>query len=151
MIFIFGHLVPIYLSLFLLFVLFYLYYDFWLHFICSPRLLHSPSLVVIGLVGYETWPPIDWHPPIVISWFKYRLGLFSVVLCAHGTSGSYHRFSDSSDSPLHRPNGRQMTAVRAVHGERKFIPPPHSVELLQCHRDQYTLAPCQRCNPNGYG
>ena len=123
MIFIFGHLVPIYLSLFLLFVLFYLYYDFWLHFICSPRLLHSPSLVVIGLVGYETWPPIDWHHPFVISWFKYRLGLFSVVLCAHGTSGNYHRFSDSSDSPLHSSNGCKWLPLGLCMGtvKEKFI------------------------------
>ena len=34
-----------------------------------PRLLHSPSLVVIGLsLGYETWPPIRWYPPFVIDW-----------------------------------------------------------------------------------
>ena len=40
-------------------------------YICKPgvcRLLHSPSLVVIGLyVGYETWPGIGWHHPFVIG------------------------------------------------------------------------------------
>ena len=39
-------------------------------------LLHSPSLVAVGLsVGYETWPPIGWHHAFVIGWSKYRLGL----------------------------------------------------------------------------
>ena len=34
----------------------------------APRLLHSLSLVAEGLlVGYETWPPIGWHHPFVIS------------------------------------------------------------------------------------
>ena len=33
------------------------------------RLLHSPSLVVIGLsVGYETQLPIGWHHPFVVGW-----------------------------------------------------------------------------------
>ena len=45
------------------------------------RLLHSPSLVAIGLsVGYETWPPIGWHLPFVIGWSKDRLGLPSAPL-----------------------------------------------------------------------
>ena len=40
----------------------------------SRRLLHSPSLVAIGLsVGYETWRPIGWHRVFVIGWSKYRL------------------------------------------------------------------------------
>ena len=34
----------------------------------SHKLLHSPSLVAIGLsVGYETWPPIGWHHAFVIG------------------------------------------------------------------------------------
>ena len=39
-----------------------------------PTLLHSPSLVAIGLtVGFDTWPPIGWHHPLVIDWFIYSL------------------------------------------------------------------------------
>ena len=42
----------------------------------GTRLLHSPNLVVIGpSMGYETWPPIGWHYPVVIGWSKHRLGL----------------------------------------------------------------------------
>ena len=42
----------------------------------THKLLHSLNLAVIGLsVGYETWPPIGWHHPIVIVWPKYKLGL----------------------------------------------------------------------------
>ena len=34
----------------------------------SHRLLHSSSLVVVGLsMGYETWPPIGWHHPFVVG------------------------------------------------------------------------------------
>ena len=37
----------------------------------KPRLLHSPSLVAIGLsVGYETRPPIGLQHPFVIGWSK---------------------------------------------------------------------------------
>ena len=40
------------------------------------RLLHSPSLVALGLsVGYETWLPIGWHHTFVINWSKYRFRL----------------------------------------------------------------------------
>ena len=40
------------------------------------RLLHSPSLVAIGLsVGYETRPPIGWHHAFMIGWSKDRLRL----------------------------------------------------------------------------
>ena len=39
------------------------------------RLLHSPSLVVLGLlVRCKTWPTIGWHHPFVMCWSKYRLG-----------------------------------------------------------------------------
>ena len=42
----------------------------WLRWLA--RLLHSPSLVALGLaVGYETWLQIA----VVIGWSKYRLGL----------------------------------------------------------------------------
>ena len=41
------------------------------------RLLDSPNLVVMGRlsVGYKTMPPIGWHHPFVIGWYKYKLGL----------------------------------------------------------------------------
>ena len=40
------------------------------------RLLHSPSLAILGLSAvYETWPLVGWHHPFVIGWYKYRLGL----------------------------------------------------------------------------
>ena len=45
------------------------------------RLLHSPSLVAVGLsVGYETWLPIGWHHTFVIGWSKDELGLLSAPL-----------------------------------------------------------------------
>ena len=45
------------------------------------RLLHSPSLVAVGLsAGYGTWPPISWHHAFVIGWSKYGLGLPSAPL-----------------------------------------------------------------------
>ena len=45
------------------------------------RLLHSPSLVAVGLsVGYWTWPPIGWHHSFVIGWSKDWLGLPSAPL-----------------------------------------------------------------------
>ena len=39
----------------------------------TSRLLHSPSLVKVGLsVGYHmTWPPIGWHHHFVIDWSSY--------------------------------------------------------------------------------
>ena len=47
----------------------------------SIGLLHSPSLVAVGLpIGYETWPPIGWHHPFVIGWSKYRLDLPHVIV-----------------------------------------------------------------------
>ena len=55
----------------------------WRHKIANQgsRLLHSPSLVALGLsLGYETWPRIGWHQAFVIAWSKYRLGLPSAPL-----------------------------------------------------------------------
>ena len=44
--------------------------------VTNSWLLHSPSLVAVGLsVGHETWPPISWHHLLVIYCSKYRLGL----------------------------------------------------------------------------
>ena len=50
-------------------------------YVMCSRLLHSSSLVTIGLsVEYETWFPIDWHDAFVIGWSKYKLGLPSSPL-----------------------------------------------------------------------
>ena len=81
------------------------------------RLPHSPHLVVIGLsVGYETWPPIGWQHIFVIGWSKYRLVLHSAPL-HYGLAwpvGIPIVFQTPMTVPLHSPNGRQMSAVRAV-------------------------------------
>ena len=80
------------------------------------RLLHSPSLVALGLSGeYETWPPIGWHCHFVIGQSKYNVVIASVVI-------SWNRwefppyFQRALTVPLRSPNGRQMPAVRAVQG-----------------------------------
>ena len=87
------------------------------------RLLHSPSLVAIGLsVRNETWPPIVWHHLFVIGWSKYRLGLPSAPL-RYGLMwpvGISTIFQTPLTVPLHSPNGRQLPelpAVRAVQGD----------------------------------
>ena len=86
------------------------------------RLLHSPSLVSIGLsVGYETWPAIGWYHAFVIGWSKYRLGLPSVPLY-YGLTwpvGIPTIFQTPVTVPLHSRNGRQMPVVRAVQGTVK--------------------------------
>ena len=84
------------------------------------RMLHSPSLVAIGLsVVCETWPPIGWHHSFVIGWFKYRLGLPNTPL-HYGRMwpvGIPIVFQTSVTVSLHRPDGRQMPVVRAVQGD----------------------------------
>ena len=90
----------------------------WLLF--HDRLLHSPNRVAVGLsVWYETWPPIGWHHPAVISWSRYRLGLPRVAMhCGFmwlvGIATVFHR---SLTVSLHNPNGRQMPVIRAVQGD----------------------------------
>ena len=84
----------------------------------TDRLLHSPSLVAIGLsVGYdETWPPIGWNLPFVIGWSKERFGLPSAPL-HYGLTwpvGIPTVFQTPVTVPLHCLNGRQLPAVRAV-------------------------------------
>ena len=46
------------------------------------RLLHSPSVVAVGLSVsiLKTWPQIGWHHSFVIGWSKDRLGLPSAPL-----------------------------------------------------------------------
>ena len=88
------------------------------------RLLHSPSLVAIGLsVGYETWPPIGWHHAFVIGWSKYRLGLPSAPF-HYGLTwpmGISTVFQTPVTVPLHSPNDRQMPAVRPVQWDCEMV------------------------------
>ena len=83
-----------------------------LNALCT-RLLHSPSLVAIGLsVGYETWPLIGRHHPFVIGWSKDKLGLPSAPL-HYGLTwpvGILIVFQTPVTVSLHCPNGRQATA-----------------------------------------
>ena len=84
------------------------------------RLLHSPSLVAIGLsVRYETWPPIGRHHPFVIDWSKDRSGLPSAPLHYGPTwpVGIPTVFETPVTVPLRCPNGRQLRAVGAVQGD----------------------------------
>ena len=80
------------------------------------RLLHSPSLVAIGLsVGYETLPPIGRHHAFVIAWSKDRLRL---------PSAPFHY------GPMW-PVGiisKQLPAVRAVQGDCESLQ-PHCIYL----------------------
>ena len=86
----------------------------------SYRLLHSPSLVALGLsVGYETWPPTGWHHALVIGWSKYRLELPQPkwILGSHNWWEFPPFLQRPLTVPLHSLNGRQMPAVRAVQGD----------------------------------
>ena len=99
-----------------------------------PRLLHSLSLVAIGLsVGKETWPPIGWHHPFVIGWSKYRLGLPSAPL-HYGLMwpvGIPTLFQTPVTVPLHSPNGRQKPVVGAGKPNQiAYLAPSHY--LNQC-------------------
>ena len=78
-----------------------------------PRLLHSLSLVALGLlVGYETWSPIGCHHPFVINWSKYRLGLpRSQWNMSSRETGGHLNFSEAIDNPLAQPLW-QATACR---------------------------------------
>ena len=84
------------------------------------RLLHSPSLVAIGLlVGYETWPPIGWHHAFVIGWSKDRLGLPSAH-CIYGLTwpvGIPTVLQTPVTVPSHYLNDRQLPVVGAVEGD----------------------------------
>ena len=74
----------------------------------TPRLLHSLSLVAIGLsVVYETWPPIGWHHPFVIDLTNDRLGLPSTPVHYMLTwpVGIPIVFRTPVTVPLHCPNG----------------------------------------------
>ena len=87
-----------------------------------PRLLHSPSLVAVGLsVGYAPWPPIGWHHSFVIGWSKYRLGLPSAPL-HYGLTwpvGIPTVFQTPVTVLLHCPNGRQLGLCKAKKGTVK--------------------------------
>ena len=75
--------------------------------------------MAIGLsVGYDTWPLTDWNHAFVIGWSKYRLGLTKAPLHYGFTwlVGIPTVFHTPVTVPLHRPNGRHLSAVRAVQG-----------------------------------
>ena len=83
----------------------------------EERLLHSHSLMAVGLsVGYGTWPPIGWHHPLMIGWFRYSLGLpQDPVYCGFMWQvGISIIFKRPPTVPLHSPNDRHMPAIRAV-------------------------------------
>ena len=75
------------------------------------RLLHITSLVAIGLsVGYETWPPNDWHHAFVIGWFNIDGDCF-VPHCIMGSRDQWEFppfFLTPLTVPLHSPNGRAV-------------------------------------------
>ena len=84
------------------------------------RLLHSLIVVALGLsVEYETWPPIGWHHPFVISWSKYRLGLHnSQWLWVHMTGGNFHCFFRGHwQSPCTALMAGKLPAIRVVQGD----------------------------------
>ena len=63
------------------------------------------------------------------------------VLCAHGNSGNFHRFSEGADSPLVQPqrqtNGCRCVVVTAKESRREyiiFVAPSHN-----CHGAEGTL------------
>ena len=130
----------------------------------APRLLHGPNLVVIGLsMGYETWPPSNWHHPFVIDWFKHRLGLPSTPFHSGLTwpVGIPTIFQTLVTVPLDSPNGRQMPAVRAVQrelwkslhytstrnaviGEEDSISPCEiQFKVINFHQEEDRISPCE--------
>ena len=100
----------------------------------SPRLLHSPKLVVLAVSeGYETWPPVGWHHSFVIGWSKYRLGYPSDPL-HYGFMWSVRIptiIHTPTTVPLPSPKGRQMPALRAVQGDCERVSlAPDSVDII---------------------
>ena len=83
-----------------------------------PRLLQSPSLVVIGhSVGYGTWPSVSWHHPFVIGWSRCSSGLPPVEMHC-GLTVIFTVLKSHWQPPLHS-FAQQMPAVGAVQGDLK--------------------------------
>ena len=77
---------------------------------CGARLLHSLSLVVMGVsVGYQAWPPIGWCHSVVIGWSKYSLGMPQLQCIV----GPHHRW----EFPLFF----KLPGVGAVQGDCKIV------------------------------
>ena len=68
------------------------------------RLLHSPSLVAIGL-SVGVWDMVsNWMtPPFVIVWSQYKLDLPGVAWMVGSREDFEFRFSDTTGSPLAQP------------------------------------------------
>ena len=99
----------------------------WQHWAVYPsnRLLHSLSLVAIGLNLNGVWD-IGWHHPFVIGWSKYRLGLPSAPL-NYGLMWPVWIptvWQAPVTVSLHCPNGRQLPAVRAVQWDCERVTNP---------------------------
>ena len=78
-------------------------------------MLHSPNLLAIGLSARsETWPPIGWHHPFVISWSKYRLGLPSAPL-HYGLMWPVWIPAENSSGRVQCPDWSQVSAIHADH------------------------------------
>ena len=74
-------------------------------------------------VGYETWPPFGRCHSFVIDWSKYSSRNTSVAKHSGITwpMGSSTVFQSPLTVSLHKPNGRQMPAVRVVQGDCEII------------------------------
>ena len=71
------------------------------------KLLHSPSLVSVGLsVGYEAWPLFGWHHSFVIGSSKLPRSQLIVGLCERWEFPSF--FMRPLTVSLRSPNGRQF-------------------------------------------
>ena len=90
----------------------------------GPRLLHSPSLVAIGLSAwYETQPPIGWHHPFVVGWSWYTLGLPQLQWIV-GSSDWWEFppfFRDHWQSPCTALTAGKLPAVMAVQGDCETV------------------------------
>ena len=115
-----------------------------------PRLLHSLTSVAVGLsVGYETWPLVGWHHPFVIGWSKYRLRFLTAPLHYEfmWPVGIHTVFQTPVTVPLHHPNGRQMSALRAVQGDCERVYLLHSCVGSVCMFNSLIPGRCG-CNLN---
>ena len=88
-----------------------------LHLHKESRLLHSPSLVAVGLsVGYETWPPTGTHIICDDSDPNKGWGMpqFQGIVGSLDWWEILPFFLMPLTVPLHSTNSRQLPAVRAV-------------------------------------
>ena len=90
-----------------------------------PRLLHSQSLVALGLsMRYETWPPNGWHHPFVSKywWGLMHCGLkWPVGICTF--------CQKPLTVPLHSPNGRWIGPCKETVNVKESNPYPRRCQL----------------------